>query len=160
MVKRIALCLLVTLLVAACDKFPVGAGAGAVATALTLHTTAGAEARVFRSGEEFEMRFSLSNSMRSPLCAQYTPPELVFRIHAGDSLVASSVDGMAFPQVLLTVCVEAGQGISLRWNAPNAPGRSPAISLPPGEYTASVHHALYALAVVPRALPVAFTVAP
>lgn len=62
---------------------------GTALPSLTLHDLSGRERAVFRPGEDFEMRFSLSNMTRESICYSYTPPEVVFTILSGDSVVST-----------------------------------------------------------------------
>jgi hypothetical protein len=144
-----------------CKSNPViGAGPQIVATTLTLRTLAGVQATQFHTGEKFEMRFSLTNLTRSSVCYSYTPPETVFRIYRGDSLIVTSVEGMQFPQVIQTDCVGSGEAISRSWaDAPATALRSNLV-LDPGTYTAAVSHASYLAFGVQPASAVTFTIIP
>jgi hypothetical protein len=155
------LAVLLLLSAAGCKNNPViGAGPQVAVGTLVLRTLAGAQATQFHAGEKFEMRFTLTNLTRSSVCYTYTPPEIVFRIYRGDSLIANSVEGLAFPTTFQTDCVESGQAITRSWmDAPATPAR-PGLALDPGTYVAAVSHASNLAFGVRPASAVTFTIVP
>jgi hypothetical protein len=157
--RSLLMLLLVPMFIRGCDPFVVSPVVpGTAVPVLTLCDLNGRPSAVFRSGQDFEMRFSLANLSREDICYSYTAPEMVFKIFAGDSVVATSVDGWMFAQVIIGGCIRAGETYRSRWIAPNAPGREPRISLPPGIYTARAYHAAFSDPRVQALRPVRFTV--
>ncbi len=107
-------------------------------TDFRLQDTSGTEAGRFHAGDEFDMLFAVTNLSGIDLGYTYTGVPVVFEIWSADTLVATSIDGMAFPQVVLGGTIRNGETFRARWRAPNTGGRIPQISLSPGSYEAGV----------------------
>lgn len=126
---------------------------------LDVTDTTGRESRQFRPGESFDLRFSMTNMTGTPLSYEHTGPEVVLLVMAGDSLVASSVDGLMWVQVVQAGSLRNGDSFSLTWRAPNTPWTGRVISLDPGRYTAAVSvRARFDGVTPPVVTPIAFTV--
>jgi len=109
-------------------------------TQFKLYDTNGVEKTIFSSGDDFEIRFFIANLSGRDLSYHYTGIPVTFEIQQNDSIVATSVDGLAFPQVILGDEVKNGETYKASWIAPNSPAREPKISLPVGNYKALVKH--------------------
>jgi hypothetical protein len=157
--KHLIVFLLLPLFLRGCDQFffspiiPAG-----VTTTLTLSDLFGRPSSAFHSGQDFDVQFMLANMTSRDICYSYSPPEMSFKISLGDSVVATSIDGMAFPAVIVPGCVRAGETYRNHWIAPNSPVRAPRISLPPGIYTVKALHPALADPRVPPLQPVRFTI--
>jgi hypothetical protein len=125
----------------ACDSFD---GSGDDDTKLfkelTILDTLGNQKSSFMSGEEFQLRFTLTNQTRRDLTYHFTGFPVVFHVVQGDSVIATSTDGYIFPQVVLTGTLYRDSTIIYTWRAPNTPARESKIVLPPGQYTGRVLH--------------------
>jgi hypothetical protein len=111
-----------------------------VYTQIKLYDTNGVEKTIFKSGEDFEMRFFVTNQSGMDLSYHYTGIPVTFEIHQNDSVVATSVDGLTFAQVILGSSVKNGETYIANWLAPNSSARDPKISLKAGNYKAFVKH--------------------
>ncbi|MCJ7649070.1 MAG: hypothetical protein MUP85_10680 [Candidatus Lokiarchaeota archaeon] len=109
-------------------------------TQFKLYDNNGVEKTIFKSGEDFEMRFYLINLSGRDLSYHYTGIPVTFEIHQNDSIVVTSVDGLSFAQVILGAEIKNGETYKANWLAPNSPARDPKISLPAGNYKAFVKH--------------------
>lgn len=109
-------------------------------TQFRLYDTTGVEKYTFKSGENFNMKFTVQNNSGEDLTYQYTGFSSKFVIYKADSLFCTSVDGLIFAQVLVTNTLKNGDEYQNSWTAPKTPGMSPVTSLPPGEYVAKVSH--------------------
>ncbi len=157
--KHLMVFLLLPLFLRGCDQFffsPVIPDK--VTPTLALYDLSGRPAWVFRSGEDFDVRYTLTNLTRTDICYQYGPPEVAFKIFLGDSVIATSADGLAFPQIIIPKCIRAGETFQSHWIAPNSLGRIPRISLPPGIYTMRAYHAALSDPRVLPLRPVRFTI--
>ena len=96
----------------------------------------GNEATVFRSGEDFDMRLTVTNQTGTTQSFTWGPPRFVFQVMVGDSLVSSSTDGFAFITIVERASLINGQSDSGIWRAPNSAATPGRIILPPGQYKA------------------------
>jgi hypothetical protein len=118
------------------------------------------EATSFRSGEEFDVIFVLTNTTGGEVTfhkADYGPLAH-FTILQGDSVVATSIDGYAFPMVATTGRLEPGQSLQEYWRAPNTPARDPRIVLTPGLYQARASFVSFDKVEVKKVPPIAFSI--
>ena len=125
-----------------------------------LTDASGREATSFRSGEEFDVIFVLTNTTGGEVTfhkADYGPLAH-FTILQGDSVVATSIDGYAFPMVATTGRLEPGQSLQEYWRAPNTPARDPRITLSPAAYEARVAFVSFENVKVKQVPPVAFSI--
>ncbi len=104
----------------------------------TLTDTLGRNTGHFHPGENFDVSFSLRNTTGDTLTYYHTGPAVVFSIMKGDSIVATSIDGYLFPQVVIGTRLAPGDTLQAKWRAPNTPARPDTLVLAPGLYEATV----------------------
>ncbi len=93
----------------------------------------------FASGESIDMSFSMVNSSRDTLVYYGSPgPPVVFRIVKNGAVVATSIDGYAFPQVVVGRVLLPGDSLTGHWRGPTTPAQTPRVVLQPGTYQAEV----------------------
>lgn len=157
--KSWILFMLIAVIFAGCDLLsPGSSGESSTNPSLTLTDTLGRSTSLFHTGENFDMYFSLRNTTGDTLTYYHTGPSVIFSILKGDSLVATSVDGMAFPQVVIGNIVPPGDTLKAWWRAPNSPARVEKLILAPGSYEAEVSFPPFGEAKFRALPPVAFTV--
>ena len=122
--------------------------------------TSGRQTTNFRSGEDFEMGFTVSNTARKTLTYHVgsSGPVVIFQILQGDSVVATSVDGYAFLMVVVTGHIQPGQSLGERWRGPNTPARNPQIVLDPGPYTVRASFVGFDEVEIEPVSPIAFSI--
>jgi hypothetical protein len=130
---------LISLTAAGCGLISSNANGKLTAT-FTLADSAGHPSTTFYSGDHFDMSFSLINTTADTLTYHRgsTAPPVIFEILRSDSVVATSIDGYAFVQVVLGGFVAPGDSLIGDWEAPNTPAQSPRVVLSPGSYQAKV----------------------
>ena len=138
--KKIYFFLIVAIGFTACSDDNSSVGVNGVNTHFKLYDSNGVEKTAFKSGDDFEMRFLLVNMSGRDLSYHYTGIPVFFEIHQNDSIIATSVDGLSFPQVILGDEVKNGAIFRDNWIAPNSSARDPKLILPPGNYKAFVKH--------------------
>ena len=111
-------------------------GEPTLVTELRLFDRNGNEANVFRVGEEFDMRLSVTNRTDNPQSFTFGRPRFFFQVRIGDSLVSSSTDGIAFITIVERGTLRQGQSDSDVWRAPNSEATPGRIVLPLGQYQA------------------------
>jgi hypothetical protein len=114
-----------------------------ISTQFKLYDTNGVEKTVFKSGEDFEMKFILFNLSGEDLTYHYTGVPVYFEIYQNDSIVATSYDGLSFPQVVLEDKVVSGKTFTSNWIAPNSIARNPKLALTSGNYKAIIKHFVF-----------------
>ena len=112
-----------------------------LAPEFTLTDTLDNQSTVFHSGESFQMNFSVVNSLPDTLIfIRYdTGPIVRFMIMQNDSVIATSVDGLGFPQPVFEDHFPPGDTIRAEWLAPTTLQQSPKVVLAPGRYKARVY---------------------
>ena len=132
---------------------------GSIKTDFRLRDMSGSESYSFPSGDEFNMHLALTNQTKQTQAFAFGPPTVFFQIRLGDSLICTSIDGLAFVQVVERGTIEAGKTFSHEWRAPNSPGLPGRIILQPGQYIAraSIGYSFDNFGVLP-AKELAFTV--
>ena len=138
--KKIYFFLFVLFLLIGCNNEDSSLMFNGVDTQFKLYDTNGVEKMIFKSGEDFEMRFFVTNLSGRDLSYHYTGIPVTFEIHQNDSIIATSVDGLTFAQVILGGAVKNGETYKANLLAPNASARDPKISLQAGNYKAFVKH--------------------
>ncbi|MCZ2269009.1 MAG: hypothetical protein LC124_09175 [Ignavibacteriales bacterium] len=138
--KIIYFLLLAGIFLIACNEDNSSVGVYDVNTQFKLYDSNGVEKTTFKSGDDFEMRFSLVNLSGRDLSYHYTGIPVFFEIHQNDSIIATSVDGLSFAQVVLGGEVKNGAIFRDNWIAPNSLARDPKLILPAGNYKAFVKH--------------------
>ena len=111
-----------------------------ISTSFTLSDTNGVSGTIFHSGESFDMHFVLHNFSGTEHTYTFTGYKVMFQIEQADSIIASSIDGYMFAQVLLSGKVKNGESFTSTWRAPNTVTQDPKIILPVGTYKARVLH--------------------
>ncbi len=114
-----------------------------ITTMLSIADTTGTPSATFHPGESFDLSFSLTNQSGADQSYHFTGVPVVFQILQGDSVVATSVDGLLFAQVVLGGGVRNGETFRASWRAPNTLGRDPKVVLPVGQYSANVLHGCF-----------------
>jgi hypothetical protein len=138
--KKIYFFLIVVIGFTACNDDNSSVGVNGVNTQFKLYDSNGDEKTIFKSGDDFEMRFLLANLSGRDLSYHYTGTPVFFEIHQNDSIIATSVDGLSFPQVILGDELKNGRIFRDKWIAPNSSARNPKLILPAGNYKAFVKH--------------------
>lgn len=138
--KLIYFLLLAGIFLIACNEENSSVGVNGVNTQFKLYDSNGVEKTTFKSGDDFEMRFSLINLSGIDLSYHYTGIPIFFEIHQNDSIIATSVDGLSFPQVILGYELKNGEIFRDNWIAPNSSARDPKLILPAGNYKAYIKH--------------------
>ena len=138
--KIIYFLLLAGIFLIGCNEDNSSVGVDGVNTQFKLYDSNGVEKTIFKSGDDFEMRFSLVNLSGRDLSYHYTGIPVFFEIHQNDSIIATSVDGLTFAQVILGGEVKNGAIFRDHWIAPNSSARDPKLILPAGNYKAFVKH--------------------
>ncbi|GAB6283631.1 MAG: hypothetical protein STSR0008_24150 [Ignavibacterium sp.] len=158
--KKIYFLLLAGIFLIACNEDNSSVGVNVVNTQFKLYDINGVEKTTFKSGNNFEMRFLLVNLSGRDLSYHFTGTPVFFEIHKNDSIIATSVDGLLFPEVILYGEVKNGEIIRDKWIAPNSVARDPKLILSPGNYKAFVKH--YAFfddnVTIKESLPVEFVI--
>ena len=138
--KIIYFLLLAGIFLIACNEDNSSVGVNGVNTQFKLYDSDGVEKTTFKSGDDFEMRFSLVNLSGRDLSYHYTGIPVFFEIHQNDSIIATSVDGLLFPQAVLGGEVKNGEIFMNNWMAPNSIERDPRLILSAGNYKALIKH--------------------
>jgi len=86
------------------------------------------------------MRFSITNQTGIDLTYHYSPPLIVFKILQSDTIVCTSIDGLAFIHPIFEEVLLNEESFQDKWIAPNSVARDPRVSLLPGNYKAIVKH--------------------
>jgi hypothetical protein len=160
---KIAVLSVLTLIRVSCDSLnaPIVDHQARVSAAFRLADTTGIPSAIFHTGRSMDMSCVLSNPSNVDVVYHEPSPAVVFRIASGDSTIASSTDGLAFPQVIVTGTLTSGKSFSFTWRGPNTAGRNPQISLPPGNYTARATLKIaFDNAIVTPPVDIGFTVIP
>lgn len=89
------------------------------------------------------MRFELTNNSGKDLIYDYTGVPVIFEIHQNDSIIATSVDGYLFPEVILRDTINNNETYHFNWIAPNTPVKGTKIILQAGNYQAFVKHSAF-----------------
>ncbi len=124
-----------------------------------LYDNNGIEKNIFQSGDDFEMRFELTNNSGKDLIYYYTGVPVIFEIHQNDSIIATSVDGYVFPEVVLSDTIKNNETYHFNLIAPNTPVRATKIILQAGNYQAYVKHSAFFVDFrYKETLPIPFTI--
>ncbi len=137
---RYVVALLPILLLRTCDSGTSAPDYGKVTVAFAISDTLGKPASSFHSGEDFDMSFSVHNGSGGTLSYFYTGVPVILEIFAADTLVATSVDGYIFTQVIRNGTLPDGGSYSITWRAPSTKARVNHLVLQPGAYEARVSH--------------------
>jgi len=130
-----------------------------IETQFKLYDTTGVEKYYYKYGEKFEMKFTALNNTGTDLSYQYSGPSSIFEIYKSDSLICTSVDGLAWAMVIISATIKEGEQYSNKWIVPNNVGSYQRITLPAGNYKAIVvHSCLFKNYKLPDTKPVYFVV--
>jgi len=107
-------------------------------TSFTLTDTLGQTADIFHSGEDFILTANLINTLDDTVFydIRNSGPLVFFTLLQGDSVVASSSDGMGSHCVIIPSYSAPGDTQSVSWTAPTTLTQVPSVTLEPGFYTA------------------------
>ncbi|HTY57870.1 MAG TPA: hypothetical protein VMF59_03595, partial [Bacteroidota bacterium] len=129
---RIAYVAAIALMAISCDRVnsPIVDHQARVSTSFRLADTTGVPSTAFHAGESIDMTCVVSNTSNVDVVYHQPSPAILFRIGRGDSTIASSTDGLAFPLVIVNGILTSGNSITDIWRGPNTRGRIPPITLP------------------------------
>jgi hypothetical protein len=94
---------------------------GEIETEYIISDTTGVISTVFHSGESFDMEFTLINNTGEDQEFYYSGPTVIFEIIQNDSVLTSSIKGLAWPAVALKGIFKKSAEITDYWRAPNSP---------------------------------------
>ena len=138
--KNIIIGVLILSLLFGCKKIGTEAGMkGEIDTELTITDTTGVVATLFKTGDNFDMYFTIINQTNYDYQYSYSGIRVVFEIRQGDSLISSSIDGLAWPASVEKGNFKKGVKYTFKWRAPNSPLNSQLGTdtiLNPGQYVA------------------------
>ena len=97
--------------------------------------TLGSSKVVFKSGEDFVVTLGITNLTGQAQIFALGGPVVVFSVKSVDSTVASSMDGLAWPQNVLLDTLGVAETRTFGWRGPNTMAHKPRLSLAPGSYT-------------------------
>ncbi len=119
-----------------------------------LTDTGGVSKTSFKSGEDFLVSLAITNVSGEPQIYAHSGPVVIFSVLSGDSTIATSVDGLAWPQNVIVDTLGVAQTLRFRWRGPNSVARIPGRTLVPGSYTvAAVFHTVFGGHEVPDPKP-------
>ncbi len=104
----------------------------------TLTDTTGQVRKIFHPGENFVMSYSVINTTSFTLDYYNTKPPVIFQVIKNDSVIASSIDGYAFAEVVRGGYLMPYGVLKATWKAPTTPPQYPKVILSPGSYEARV----------------------
>lgn len=122
-----------------CDLLKINPNAAMNLTAsFILIDTSGNVKPIIHTGESFGLSFMLINTTSDTITYRRgnTGPAVIFEILKNDSIVATSVDGYAFAQVVLGGVLPPRDTLSGYWKAPTTPAQYPKVILYAGAYEA------------------------
>jgi hypothetical protein len=123
----------------ACDLFtPPARESYPVVCEFSLTNDSGVPTNVFKTGESFDLTCQVHNGGAVDKIYVHTGPSLFFEIWRADSVIVSSIEGLAWIQVVLVDTLGAGKTDIYHWRAPWTPARQTPLILPPGSYRAHV----------------------
>ena len=127
-----------------------------------LTDTAGRAKPIIHSGESFGLSFRLINTTSDTITYRRanTGPVVIFEILRNDSIVATSVNGYAFAQVVLGGVLAPRDTLYGYWEAPTTPAQYPKATLYAGDYDARVLLPPFDNAKISAAQQIGFPVSP
>lgn len=132
---------LLSILLAGCDLLKNKSNGNAVLSAsFSLTDTTGKPMGIIHPSQQFDLSFLLINTTADTITFHRgnSGPSVTFQILKDDSIVATSVDGYAFLQVVLGGFVAPHDTLRAYWKAPTTPAQNPIVTLYPGSYEAKV----------------------
>lgn len=127
---------LVVLAFRSCDLFSPMEPDNGMRVTFAIADTTGQSRATFRTGESFDLIFAITNLTGKDQIYRHTGPTVILEIRQADSTIASSVDGLAWVQVVESGVLRNGQTHTHNWRAPNSPATKSTIKLAPGDYFA------------------------
>ncbi|HEY6952247.1 MAG TPA: hypothetical protein VI758_07555 [Bacteroidota bacterium] len=131
---------------------------GFLVTSFTVADTLGHTVSQFREREAFDLSFSAMNTTGDTLTYHTGYPIILFEILYGDSVVAASYFGCAFPQIVISGRLAPGQTLKANWRAPKSICQSKAAPLLPGSYKAQVSFPVFDQVTVTPATPISLLI--
>lgn len=126
----------------------------------TITDTTGHSKTTFSPDEHFDLSFAYINT--TPFTLTYTrgssAPPVIFEILKDDSVIASSVDGYSFAQVVLGGHMTPKDTLKGQWQAPNTLYQNPKAILTPGLYQARVLFPSFGQTTASSHLDIAFSI--
>lgn len=134
MMKAAFLISLVVLAFRSCELFSPMEPDNGMRVTFAIADTTGQSRATFRTGESFELILAITNLTGKDQVFRHTGPTVIFEIRQADSTIASSVDGLAWVQVVESGVMRNGQTHTHNWRAPNSPATESTVKLAPGDY--------------------------
>ena len=100
-----------------------------------LTDTNGVGKTTFKSGEDFLVTLAITNLSSEIQIIAHSGPIVIFSALSADSTIATSVDGLAWPQNVILDTLGVAETLTFRWQGPNSVARIPRRSFAPGYYT-------------------------
>jgi hypothetical protein len=105
----------------------------------TLTDTSGNVSSEFRTGEPFDVSFSLTNTTQDTLKYDIVPPMVSFEIMQGNNAISNSFSGCPEPNFIARgVILAPGKSIKGNWTGPSSPCEKLLVTLSPGSYSLQV----------------------
>ena len=108
----------------------------AVTIEFALLSTSGMKRTAFTVPDTIIVRFRITNNSGKPLSYHYTGTPIILKILKAGSVVASSVDGMEFAQVIRGDVLQSGQSLGVDWRIPGMLPSGATDALQAGSYEA------------------------
>ena len=125
----------------------------------TLTDTSGNVSSEFKTGEPFDVSFSLTNTTQDTLKYDIVPPMVSFEILQGNKFISNSYLGCPEPNfVARGVILAPGKSIKGNWTGPSSPCEKLMVTLLPGAYSVQVSFPHPYNVNVYRADPIYFTI--
>ena len=126
----------------------------------TITDTTGYSKTTFSPGEHFDLSFTYVNTTTDTLTyiRGSSAPPVIFEILKDDIVIASSVDGYSFVQVLLGGHLTPKDTLKGQWQAPNTQYQYPKAILTPGLYQAKVIFPTFGQTAASSHLDIAFSI--
>jgi hypothetical protein len=105
----------------------------------TLTDTSGKVSSEFKTGEPFDVSFSLTNTTQDTLKYDIAPPMVSFKILQGNKFISNSFLGCTEPNIFVRgVILAPGKSIKGNWTGPSSPCEKQMVTLLPGAYSVQV----------------------
>jgi len=126
----------------------------------TITDTTGFSKTTFSPGEHFDLTFAYINTTKKTLTyvRGSSAPPVIFEILKDDSVIASSVDGYSFAQVILGGYLTPKDTLKGQWQAPNTFYQNPLVILTPDLYQARVLFPAFGKTTASSHLDIAFSI--
>lgn len=131
--KSFIVTILISILFSGCNIFN---PTHEIDTEFVITDTRGFESRVFHSGQDFNMKLTLTNNTGKDQEYYYYGIPIIFEIIKNDSVITSSVHGLDWVSRTLEGTFEKDTEITSSWRAPTPSYASFLTILEPGQYIA------------------------